>query len=707
MPESISEWLPFDVTQPKRKRAENVCLHCHSKKIKCDFQARHADGFSKCTQCDSSGKDCHLRPSQRAKKHCASARGQRNRPLTPRTDSTDDASLVPNTRVDMQPHSVLDNNHVLLPPFAEVDSILDHADDRSTDTARIRPQSGQPLTTLPSSTHPSRGGPGLLHPSPSEGSHQSTESCCDVIGGGHTDIDTGFLQVYGPENEMDAQEQTIADSFQQKNPLSEPQHQDLMESFAETYWEYLYPWCPVLDPDSLFDEIARSPLLANALATAASHVQPPLIPHSGPAEYYTKARLMFYNDEEWDPLTTLKSVALFYWWAPRAPTTVHRHSSWWWTSVLIRHAQQMNLHREATMSFSSANTRAYGIRRRIWWTAFARERLTALCQSKPAIIDPADCNVNEPSLADFPSDPRSQRKGEVFIWWVRLCAIIGRVAKTLYRPQNDSNSTSNTPDHLRELDEWVNSLPTHLRLPIKTHRTKSYDRDVHQLHLPYLTTVIILHLKRSAHPLPQALPPAILAASCIARILKDILIRGNTRFLMAITCWHTGTAFIPLLQASHIPHLAKDANECLDVLERTAEQLQTMWASANVIRGGFRRLRNTAAETLARSNLLGKDTNSHAELEPSLGNRPYSVPDTFLDTSNRAIDSEESFDWMSLFPFVTRQTSSIADSILTGKEHGITTRAFPSPENAMFHEALMTHFDDLFAIEELDFMPAV
>lgn len=38
MHEVITEWLPFDAAQPKRKRAENVCLYCHSKKIKCDLQ---------------------------------------------------------------------------------------------------------------------------------------------------------------------------------------------------------------------------------------------------------------------------------------------------------------------------------------------------------------------------------------------------------------------------------------------------------------------------------------------------------------------------------------------------------------------------------------------------------------------------------------------------------------------------------------------
>lgn len=210
-----------------------------------------------------------------------------------------------------------------------------------------------------------------IDPSPSQRSQRSTDSRTGLIEQSHRgDIDTGFLQVYGPENDMDAQEQTFADSFHQKHSPSDHQQQDLIESYAETYWEYCYPWCPVLDPDDLFDGISRSPLLENALAAAGSHIQPPLVPHQGPAEYYAKARSIFYNDEESDPMTTLKSVALFYWWAPRAPTTVHRHSSWWWTSVLIRHAQQMNLHREPATAHPMRTEHILSVRRRIWWTAF-------------------------------------------------------------------------------------------------------------------------------------------------------------------------------------------------------------------------------------------------------------------------------------------------------------------------------------------------
>lgn len=40
MSEIIGNWLHFSGGQRKRKRAELVCVACHSKKVKCDLQVR-------------------------------------------------------------------------------------------------------------------------------------------------------------------------------------------------------------------------------------------------------------------------------------------------------------------------------------------------------------------------------------------------------------------------------------------------------------------------------------------------------------------------------------------------------------------------------------------------------------------------------------------------------------------------------------------
>lgn len=310
--------------------------------------------------------------------------------------------------------------------------------------------------------------------------------------------------------------------------------------------------------------------------------------------------------------------------------------------------------------------------------------MTALCQSKPAIIDPDDCNIQEPTLADFPSDPQSQRQGEIFIFWVRLCAIIGRIAKVLLQT-SDKSAPHSFPDELREeLVSWVHSLPPRLKLSIDLARTEFFDREIHQLHLFYLTTIIILHLKRSGGQLPQALPPAILAASCTARILRDILARGNSRFLMAITCWHVATAFIALLQACRIQHLSKYAQEDINILCHTITQLQQMWASANVIAQGIDRLREQG------------DTEQYASIHGQDSIAQSSHPGASAPSNGAELADEDGFDWTRFFPFVSKSTNGIAESLISGKEQGTATRGFPSPNNELFHDTLLAQYQDLF-----------
>ncbi len=182
------------------------------------------------------------------------------------------------------------------------------------------------------------------------------------------DVDSGFLQVYGPEHQFEADTQAFVAQLEHR--YSSVLRADLEQIYSDTYWQYINTWCPVLDRQTLSYDVARSPLLANALALASSHIQPPLLPHDGPEIYYKRARTIFYDDEEADEMTALKALCLFYWWAPQAPSRVHRHSSWWWTGVIIRHAQQMNIHREPALDDPIRSRVDLGLRRRIWWTVF-------------------------------------------------------------------------------------------------------------------------------------------------------------------------------------------------------------------------------------------------------------------------------------------------------------------------------------------------
>ncbi|RVX66322.1 hypothetical protein B0A52_09753 [Exophiala mesophila] len=487
-------------------------------------------------------------------------------------------------------------------------------------------------------------------------------------------VDPGFIRVYGPEHDDDARNQAmLARKVPNLLDVSQPY---LQQSFAETYFEYCYTWCPVLDKGTWEEELLQSPLLDNALALLGSHVKPPMIPHAGTESYYDRARRRFYDDEEPDLITSLKAVLLFYWWSPRPPSLVHRHSSWWWTSVVIRHAQQANWHRETEAELANP-TPAVRTRRKIWWTAFARERLTAICQAKPCIIDPEDCNIPAPTLDDFP-DLQDKTKAEVFIQWIKLCSIIGKTSKYLWTTSNSSSASF--PVHVgKELIDWVRSLPPHLQLPIGSSHTTNYNRDVHLLHLPYLTLIIVLYLKRSStQSLPQALPPATLAATCITRILKDVLVRSESRYLMAITCWYSGMAFIALLQASRNQSLKLGAEADLDVLDLTVKQLKTMWGTANMIESGFERLR---ASTGSQRSATDADSLGTGEVGRD------GLPE--LQTGSDEAVMHDDIDWMNYFPFVTADTSAVAERILAQQSVDL----FPFDD---FGDNSMLQFQDLF-----------
>jgi len=268
-------------------------------------------------------------------------------------------------------------------------------------------------------------------------------------------------------------------------------------------------------------------------------------------------------------------------------------------------------------------------------------------------------------LEDF-GNVTDKTKAEVFIFWVRLCAIIGRVAKYLSR----SSTAPAAPfpvDLGKALIDWAHSLPPYLQLPIQTNVTTTFNCDVHQLHLPYLATIAVLYLKRSSQSLPQASPAAIFAASCVARVLKDVLARARTRSLMAITCWYSAVAFIALLRASWIESLSKHANEDLDILTLNINQLRNMWPTANVFYQGFLRLR--ASNSRDSSPRPGQqDVSTYAGRDPiSEMNANLSVP-VMPQAGTADVDhlnmESESIDWTEYFPFATSETSGITKTLL-------------------------------------------
>lgn len=329
----------------------------------------------------------------------------------------------------------------------------------------------------------------------------------------------------------------------------------------------------------------------------------------------------------------------------------------------------------------------------------ARERLTAMCQGRPLTISPEDCNVREPSLEDFGSlskDPRA----EIFIHWVRLCDIIGRVSQHLSRPTEGGQPFTFPTLLAEQLIGWVNSLPGDLQLPDMSDRSRRFDRDVLKLHLPYLTTVTILHLNWSSQhpslPFPEAYTAAVLSASCVTRIFRDLLARGKIRFLGAIACWYVGTAIVALLHTQRIESLAGPGANDIRILRVALNELANLWPSTAIFVKGFHRLgafehladtpiaaggtrqhqtsqqhgstplQTTRVQQLSQPQQLGLqgDTSPDSIQLRSINNPPLPnpvLPDVHLQWPH-------GIDWQTYFPHVTTRTCGLAE-VLLAEQH--------------------------------------
>ncbi|PGG96028.1 hypothetical protein AJ79_09769 [Helicocarpus griseus UAMH5409] len=623
------------------KRARLVCLRCHEKKIKCDLQVNNSDCETpRCSRCEVAGYECRIRPSKRGAGNRVSIRHGS-------VEASDTGESLPIVSLPYDPTaSSTPSNQSRVGVHIKTDPSIPRAapDDRFI-AEGITPHFTANLPrSLPS------------YPNTPEGSRQPTvqflSTRVDSVPVKSHDSRQGQSPSYsGDSGHLPILDNTTApDQFNSNHSVLQPidlPPPALQESFIDTYFQYCYTWCPILDNSTVFleQEESSSILLNQALALLGSRIQPPVLQHAPPSVYYNRAKSLFHGNHENNPITCIKSLLLFYWWGS-APNSPSLDTVWWWTGVAIRLAQQIGLHREPRSGQVMRPNETPGLRRRIWWTLFARERQTSICQGRPCIIDPLDCNVREPTLDDFP-DPKDHFSAQTFIYWVRLSDVVGRVAKYLLQ----KTETTQFPGHLaRECVDWIQALPEPLRLPISTNRTTPFNRDVHQLHLPYLTTVTLLYLAKSTQPLPKAYTTAVLSASCVARIFEDFLARGSIRFLQGMAGWHIAVAILVLLHARRIKPLTESADNHINILKIALKEMAKMWPSASMLDKEFDRL-------LA--------SNEFVVTEDRSPTRPMDLRPTNSLSELADLATGTLINFMDFFPFATVHTSPLVEILLT------------------------------------------
>lgn len=256
------------------------------------------------------------------------------------------------------------------------------------------------------------------------------------------------------------------------------------------------------------------------------------------------------------------------------------------------------------------------------------------------------------TIEDFPdhSDPRA----EIFIQWVRLCEIIGRIGKALVQGKADDPSTSPAND----LIAWIQELPHHLQLPLSNDRRVGFSRDIHLLHLPYLATLILLHLQRGTQRLPKASATAIVAASCVARIVEDFLARSTIKFLPGQAGWYIAIAILALLHARHIQTLTQHAETDIATLRAALGQMATRWHSSKMFAVGFERILDSQSPHKDGQNLAINHEIPGRTKDILAPSQPEILP--ALDDLN----GMDTIKWTDCFPFITTQTSPLIGVLL-------------------------------------------
>jgi uncharacterized membrane protein YhaH (DUF805 family) len=153
-------------------------------------------------------------------------------------------------------------------------------------------------------------------------------------------------------------------------------------------------------------------------------------------------------------------------------------------------------------------------------------------------------------------------------------------------------------------------------------------------------------------PVPEAYTAAILSASCVARIFKELMARGQIRFLGAIACWYVAVAVVALLHTQRLQKLSGSGAEDLRILRLALNELATLWPSAGIFVRGFERLR--AFEKLGGARCENDRMNTQEQ----------QMTDNATSPALSDVSRIYGIDWQSYFPHITAQTSGLAEIFL-------------------------------------------
>ncbi|KAH9860720.1 hypothetical protein J1614_012052 [Plenodomus biglobosus] len=174
--------------------------------------------------------------------------------------------------------------------------------------------------------------------------------------------------------------------------------------------------------------------------------------------------------------------------------TNHRDACWNLTGTAIRVAYAIGLHQDKAGAGQTPVVRE--LRKQLWWTIYSLEQAQVTSYDRPGAIEHPGPRIgcpNEKILGMASHYPQDYRK-----WVIRLMRHMGsacRAPKTVKQHASEESYVgplSPASAVLRDMQQWMDSLPPHLRLETVDTALPAFQRPLAIMHAWYHYIVIVL-----------------------------------------------------------------------------------------------------------------------------------------------------------------------------------------------------------------------
>lgn len=142
-----------------------------------------------------------------------------------------------------------------------------------------------------------------------------------------------------------------------------------------------------------------------------------------------------------------------------------RHTAYCMAGCAVRFAVLMGLHMNVPQP-QLPNRELQEHRNRIWWTAYILDRTWAFALGLPVSIRDEDIDVDLPSIQNLPASSAEDFADPDYLTAsLRVANLGAQISSTIYSRMSQRGSFSwRVQQALRDLNSWVEELPSHLRL---------------------------------------------------------------------------------------------------------------------------------------------------------------------------------------------------------------------------------------------------